>query len=1204
MPKVKELSLQGFKSFANALTITYPTGITAIVGPNGSGKSNVADAIRWVLGEQRMTSLRGSTNEDMIFAGSKSRPRAGMARVALTFDNVDGWLPVDFAEVTVERRTYRDGKSDYMLNGSKIRLTDMRDLLGRASLGRDAYLTIGQGLVDQVLSLRTSERLALFEQAAGIVPYRRRRVASVRNLEKTARNLERVQDIVGEIEPRLQQLKQQVTKAKQHAELYEELRRRRRIWYGYRWGKELEKITAARQRLLYRQEKVTQHQEELTKLTAQIADLRQRLSAERNRLVELHHVSSVSHAEIEKVQRELAVWQERHRLLQERQAESRANLIPLQTALEAGTEDLTGLQVRLAAAVQQLQAGTESLTTLEAEYQQLSTQRHTLLRQQSVLQARALENRHQLADRQSRLKQLDEHAAQLSSRIEQLQAALSSTAQRRQAQQALVGKSRQQLATQEEKLAALEGERERIQTARTVAQTNIEQLRRRLGDQQGDYQQLSARLAALERLKEEGAGLYEGVRALLQAVEKGHLQGLPGTFASMIQVPPELDRAMEIALGAKIQSVVARSWQDANHAIQWLKKHHAGRATFLPLDNLRPSRPLPVPAGTGILGLAANLVKYDDPDLRPAVQLLLGRIAVVERLEAARALHQRLHGGFQIVTLEGEILRSGGTLTGGQVRRQRRGGSLLVRERELRQLPPQVQQCQQAVKELRAEIQEQETQERALSTELRSAIKLQRELERARQAANRYLESQANKLEKSFQETEWQRQLLAEAAQEQSQLGSQRTRLARGQQTAREQLDQAETSLAVIARSLVELSEAQINETVAEQRTCVALLKQDAENRRILQDTRASENQHLSERLTEQKRHSQERTSALAALSVQLSELQLHYEEVRTAAGEISMQIPAIEAQVRTLEQEQQEQESAVDVIRRHRRDAEQRLSRAEISFSRQQDKVQSLRAEIESRLDIVIMEIPEALSAQQPLPLSASTVPFPIILQLPDGIATEIRDLQTQIRRLEPVNPTAQKEYAQLLERHTFLGEQVNDLQTASAHLNQIISELDAMMAIAFSSTFKAIATEFADIFKLLFNGGGANLAIFRQNDEIAGVEITARPPGKRTSGLGMLSGGERTLTAVALLFAVMRISPTPFCILDEVDAMLDEANVGRFRSLLRELGKQTQFIVITHNRGTVEVADTIYGVSMGEDGVSQLLSLSLEDLPPSEIV
>lgn len=1204
MPKFKELSLQGFKSFAAPRTLTCPTGITSIVGPNGSGKSNVADAIRWVLGEQRITTLRGNTNEDMIFAGSKSRSRAGMARVALTFDNTEGWLPVDFAEVAIERRTYRDGKSDYILNGNKIRLMDMRDLLDRAGLGRDAYLTIEQGLVDQVLSLRTSERLALFEQAAGIAPYRSRREESLNSLAKTKHNLERVQDIVGEIEPRLRRLKRQVITAQQHAELSAELCRQQRIWYGYRWGKELEKLVATRQRLLYRQKKVAQHLEELAESREQIAAFRQRLTTARNQLAELHHGSSARHAEAEAAQRELAVTQERNRSLQEQQTESRLNLVPLQTALAAGEAELTELQAQLDEATQQLAKDTARLAELEVEYRQLSAERHTLLRQQSILQSHALENRHQLADRQSRLKQLDEREAQLTQRNSRLKTTLSAAARQRREKQTLVEQSRRQLEGREGELAALEREREQLHVARTTMQANIEQLRHQLVAQQSDYQQLSARLVALERLKEDGVGLYDGVRALLQAVGKGQLQGLPGTFASLIQVPPELDRALETALGAKVQNVVARSWEDARTAIQWLKSHHAGRATFLPLDNLRPSQSLQIPAGTGVIGLAAALVGYADPDLRPAVQLLLGRVAVVQDLETARALYRRLHGGFQIVTLDGEILRSGGALTGGQIRRQRHGGSLLARERELRQLPAQVKQFRQSVKKLQAEIQAQEEEARSLATKLRSVTERQRELEHARQQASRHLESQINELKKSLQAAEWQRQLLTEAEQEQSQLDAQRASLIEEQRAAREQLNHAEETLTTVSQKLTELSESQINEAFSEQRTRVALLKQEVENRRILLETREGETQRLAKQLFEQKRRLQERLLKLSTLSAQLSGLQLHYEKVRAAAEELSAQIPSLEILVATFEQAQAEQEATADAIRRRQRDAEQRCSQTEIAFSRQQDRAQNLRAEIESRLDVVIMEIPAALSVQQPLPWSASTAPFPIVTQLPDGIATEIRDLRIQIRRLEPVNLTAQKEYEQILERHTFLREQINDLQTASAHLNQIINELDEMMKTAFNSTFKAVAAEFTDIFKLLFSGGSAKLSILRQGEESVGVEITARPPGKRTSGLSMLSGGERTLTAIALLFAVMRINPPPFCILDEVDAMLDEANVGRFRSLLRELGKQTQFIVITHNRGTVEVADTIYGVSMGDDGVSQILSLSLEDLPPSEII
>jgi chromosome segregation protein len=1203
MPKLKELSIQGFKSFADPLTLVFPTGITAVVGPNGSGKSNVADAIRWVLGEQRMTTLRGRVGEDMIFAGSKKRARSGMARVSLTFDNSDGWLPVDFAEVVVERRTYRDGKTDYILNGSRVRLMDIRDLLDRAGLGRDAYLTIGQGLVDQVLSLRASERLALFEQAAGIAPYRNRREDALKRLEETQHNLERVQDIIGEIEPQLRRLQRQVERAEQHELLTEELKKLLHTWYGYRWGQVLQKLESAHHRVRYRRERAAGQQEQLDAVTGRLGELRREMAGLRGRLAELHRTSSARHAEAERIQRELAVTRERRRQLQERREEGASRLVPLRSALEAEEQEAAGLRSAVAEAETELVAVRESLAALEGEYRQIEERRHALLRRQSSAEAQALEQRHQRADRQSRLEQLTERREQLVARQAQLAESLETATERRRKQQGAVEEARRALEEAEAGQTRLTSELEALREAQTAAQEAVDDLRRRLAEKRGDYQEQTARLEALERLHAEGAGLYAGVRAVLQAVERGELQGLPGTFAALIQLPEELDRALEAALGSRLQNVVARRWADARAAIEWLKRKRAGRATFLPLDNLRPSRPLDVPTMPGILGVAADLVGYDDPSLEPAVRLLLGRTVVAEDLESARALHKRMRGGFQIVTLEGEILRSGGSVTGGQDRRESAAGSLLARERERRELPEQVAALEaeladlrEALERRRSEVQRVEAQLRQVETELRAR-------ERAQQQARRELDRAVSELERVVQETEWQRNLVEEAEQEQARLGEAAGRLQAELEEIRGRAEETRAELAQVAEALEALAEDELGERVSQRRTEVALLEQEHRNRQVHLESRERELRRLQQQIRDQEARLVSLAGDLEGLGEQVESLGARYEVARAAADGLSAQVPALEEELAVLEKEQATLEKRETEMRRSLREVEQRLSQAEVDARHREDQVQALRREIEEVLEIVVVDLPESLSVQQPLPLAEATVPFPIIPELPEGLEREIRDLRTQIRRLEPVNTAARGEYDEVAKRHTFLREQSHDLEVASAHLRQIIAELDEMMDTAFRTTFKAIASEFSRVFEMLFNGGTAKLALeTNAEDEIVGVEITARPPGKRTSGLGMLSGGERSLTAVALLFAVMHISPTPFCVLDEVDAMLDEANVGRFRSMLRNMGKQIQFIVITHNRGTVEVADTIYGVSMGDDGVSQILSLSLEDLPASE--
>ncbi|MBN1875416.1 MAG: chromosome segregation protein SMC, partial [Anaerolineae bacterium] len=1129
MPRLKQLDIQGFKSFAEPVTFVYPTGIAAIVGPNGSGKSNVADAIRWVLGEQRLTTIRGRTGEDMIFAGSPKRARVGMGRAALTFDNSDNWLAVDFAEVTVERRTYRDGKTDYMINGNKVRLMDLRDLLDRAGLGRDAYLIIGQGAVDQVLSLRPPERLALFEQAAGIAPYRARREDAVKRLADTQHNLERVHDIIGEIEPRLRRLQRQAERVEQHSQLMAMLNETLRTWYGYLWGRAVVDLDQARQHVTYRETHALQRLEDLDGLETQMAGTRNQIATVRADLATLHRESSERHTEAERQQRDLAVARERRRQLQARQEESVSNLVPLRAALEAAREEVIALEAELATNSTALADARAQLAEAEAAHRELEKQRHALLARQGQLQAHALEHRHRLADRQSRHEQVEARLAQAARHEAELTATLNSATERRRERQGTVETTRRALEVVEAEVRDMQEEEARIQAALETARAESEHLRRTVGDKQTELQHAAARLDALERLHAEGSGLYAGVRAAVHAAAQGELHGLPGTVAELIHVPPELDRAIEVALGGQLQNVIAATWEDARVAIDWLKRQRAGRATFLPLDNLRSARPLELPSPSegsmqGILGLASDLVDYD-VRYRRAVLLLLGRTAVAQSLNVARSLYARLRGGFQIVTLEGEIVRSSGSVTGGEDRHQGQGGGLLARERERRELPPQVAVLEAEVQAARVAYRENETRVQSLVQEIQGIGERRREAASRRREADRALESEVRALDKLIQETEWQQARLDEVQAEQVQLTETRARLLEERAVSEAALAETERQLADLEQLLAGLVDQETAGILVAQRTQVALLTQEHDNRRVLLETRQRELVRLERQISGQEERIGALEGELVTLSGQLAELQARYDAVRGAADTLAGQIPSLETHLAALEQVLAEQESQATGLRRVLREAEQRLSQAKLEANRREERIQALRHEIEESLGIVVGDLPETLSAQQPLPLETIVAPLPTVKELPEGeggvsLEKQIRDLRAQLRRLEPVNPAAQTEYEEVMERHTFLREQVDDLTTASAHLTQIIAELDEMMETSFRVTFKAVASEFTRVFKLLFNGGQAKLELAEENGE-SGVEITARPPGKRTSGLGMLSGGERTLTAVALLFA-----------------------------------------------------------------------------------
>ena len=1202
MPKLQRVELQGFKSFADAATFTFPTGITAVVGPNGSGKSNVTDAIRWVLGEQRLTAIRGRTGEDMIFAGSGKRSRSGMARATITFDNSTGWLPVDFAEVIVERRAYRDGTSDYMLNGSKIRLMDLRDLLDRAGLGRDAYLVIGQGLVDQILSLRPQERLALFEQAAGITPYRTRREDAVGRLEETRNNLQRVYDIVGEIEPRLRRLQRQSARVEEYARLQHELSETLLIWYGYRWGRALFDLDQARRRLAYHEDRALALLEDADDLGKQVTAQRHKISEHRERLTELHRESGARHNEAANQQRELAVTRERHSQLADRIEETEANLAPLRTALTVERRDLEVHHAELVAAGTELQGAKKRQSEANEAHERLARQRHATLRRQAEAQARALELRHQLGDREVRLSQTEERLGDLVTQLSDLSAQVGAATERRRAQQEAVALARRGLEEAEGLSRKTQAEEAEADGNLAAARAEAERSQKQLSQRRAELQRASVRLEALDRLHADGAGMYAGVRAVMQAVGGGELQGLPGPVSTLLKVPADLERAIEAALGSQLQDVVARTWDDAQGAIDWLRTRRAGRATFLPLDTLRPPPVLELPRRDGVVGLASELVAYDE-DYRPAALLLLGRTAVVETLDTARRLLRQLRGSFYLVTLAGEIVRSSGSVTGGEGR-EAQGPGLLSRERERRELREQARLLSQLVADDDDILAAAEAKVRSLSELQAACVQKHRLSDDLVKELDRALDLAVRDLERLIQESQWQRGQLEKLAEERDRAIAQGERLRTTCSEARSALETAEALVARSAAELATLSDGEAARTLAERRTEVAVLEQDLDSRRVFVESRQREVDRLERQVSAQEQRLQSLQAELASLNTALDGLETTYDQARHEAEVLAAQIPPLETELGALEVALESHVEREQSLRRVLREAEQRLAQTEVEANRREDQLQTLKREIEETLSIVISNLPDSIATQQPLPLGDIVCPLPTVTELPHGLENQVRDLRTQIRRLEPINPAAKEEYDELAERHRFLREQMDDLERASAHLREIISELDEMMETMFSTTFKLVAAEFARVFELLFSGGSARLELAEGEEGRLGVEILARPPGKRTASLAMLSGGERSLTAVALIFAVMSISPTPFCVLDEVDAMLDEANVGRFRRMLRDLARETQFVIITHNRGTVEVADTIYGVSMGDGGVSEVLSLNLEDMPVSEVM
>jgi chromosome segregation protein len=1195
--RLKHLQLQGYKTFATKTEFLFPSGVTAIVGPNGSGKSNIADAIRWALGEQSYTALRGKRTEDMIFSGSQSRPRAGMAEVILTLDNSDSWLPVDFSEVTLGRRAYRDGQNEYRINGNRVRLRDISELLSQSGLSRRTYTIIGQGLVDAVLSLRAQERRELFEEAAGIVNYRDKREDALRKLDETQRNLERVHDIISEIEPRLKRLQVQADRTQEHKELSAHLEQLLRAWYGYQWGRATRALDQAQQ---IAQERTAQHDNRLGSLqtlAAKIDQTRQVQNDLRRQLGDWHRQSSALHTQAEEGQRELAVLAERSRQLAAQREEHLTEIVTLDVRLAAQAERVTQAQADLVAAQQAVAQHEQETQAAQAAFDARVAERRTLSEELNATQEQQAALRTKIAEHQSRLETLGERVETLITETQVNQGELSRLNDQ-------LSKPSSQLKQVRAQLTHLVAEQERAQQTLD----DLEQQRRTVAEQLTPKQaelrqiqetegQVAARFELLSQLRRDFAIYGQAARALLAAPDPAH--GIKGVLAQMIRVPtdhaPEIIAAVEAALGVYASAVVVTDWRTALNALHRLQSSDvAGRVVLLPLESRQDLEMAPLPLGENGEGIPLSTQVDCDDALRPLVDRLLGHAYLVPDLETAQSKLPHFPHDAICVTSYGEVIRRDGTIEGG---RPAEKTSPIAQEREWSQLnthrielgaqretlETMVAQAQAALEKIYADL-------------TRSRVTLD-DLDARRSAANTICDRLTRQIDRLQQEIDWRQSQIASSEADLKTLYRRQDELRNAIGELAQVRAVTSDKIQLVTAELETLTTEALNEDLKTAQMALAAARQTHQGQQaILHELETNRTRLDQERQARQDRVTEltDEESVVAERIAHLTQDQTH---LTTQLDALKAQIEPAEARLAALEKEQRQLEATERIERTRLHEFEGHLTAARLDVQRCEDRLAQLRSRIEEDLGLVELELGPSMLGQTPLPLHPLVSKIPIVQQLPEGLEDEIKRLRAQQRRLGAVNPNAPAEYQEALERHSFLQEQSSDLVEASDALRQIIAEMDGLIEHAFQQTFEAVASEFSMTFATLFDGGQARLELTDPDDLTqTGVEIAAQPPGKRLQSLASLSGGERALTAVALIFSILKVSPTPFCILDEVDAMLDAANIGRFRAKLESLTEHTQFVLITHNRGTISAADTVYGVSMGADSVSQVYSIRMD--------
>ena len=1190
--RLKSLELLGYKTFASRTLFEFAGAVTCIVGPNGSGKSNIADSLRWVLGEQSYTLLRGKRTEDMIFSGSEQRPRAGMASATVVFDNSDGWLPIDFSEVAITRRAYRDGENEYLVNGQRVRLKDVSELLAQSGLAERTYTIIGQGVVDAALALKPEERRRLFEEAAGIGLHRTRREEALRRLDTTRRNLDRVKDILAELQPRLRSLERQARRSLEYEKVKEDLRVLLRQWYGYHWHAAQKELASARTLARAKAKELQTARQEQTIQAQQLNVLRENILNLRTRLNELHREQAGLHSRREELSRQLAVAEERIRSsreqaqalegefsrLEEELMLQKERLESARLAVERQDAELTEARMQAEAAAKGLEERQVERHAAEVKYQAMRQALAALQTRRDQLHARRDETTSQLEGQRRAL--------------EASQQALSAAETARIQAQDRFERARQGLADSE---AATRGSESDLVALRQQI-SDLEYSRKAVLEEHSVLQAANARvqtqIEVLDQAEASLSGYASGAQVLLNAARQARLPGARGALSNFIEVPPELEVAIAAALGEYLDALVLESGTAADAALDLLASQSA-RGVLIPLDRVAHGKRLSY-SGEGVLGVAAELVSTAR-DLSVTLDLLLGNTLIVRDRVSARRVLRGQPAGVRAVTLHGEIFHASGPVIAGLDSRP----ASLSRPRQKKELSTALTQAEAQLASVQGQLTQLDTRLSSLQQEeerLEAAYRLSRQQEdQARKVFNR----ETVALEQVLQRVAWQEE--------------QRQNIQAG-------IDRMEGNLSNLATDLIQLDD---NLSAAEESARLGVAVMDdidldehqsrltywnalvEANGRSLSDARL--------RLQEQHALHNRAEAALTSARLRQQTLQDSLEKVesdrsvwRQAEGEVGAQIfilreqiePA-EVELETAERQQTEQQAIEAAARQTLTLAEHTHAQAHLGQSRAQEALDNLSQRIQDDFGLVAFDYVEDIAGPTPLPLEGMVEQLPRITQLVPEVEENLKQQRALLRRIGPINPEAQVEYREVQERFEFMTSQVADLEQAEADVRRVITELDELMERELLRTFEAVSEEFSTLFTRLFGGGSARLKLTNADDVTnTGIDIEARLPGRRVQGLSLLSGGERSLTAAALIFALIKISPTPFCVMDEVDAMLDEANVGRFRELLRELSQTTQFIVVTHNRNTVQAADVIYGVTMGRDSSSQVISLKMDEI------
>ncbi|NLB82065.1 MAG: chromosome segregation protein SMC [Clostridiaceae bacterium] len=1180
---LKNLQIQGFKSFVDKINLDFTSGITAIIGPNGSGKSNISDAIRWVMGEQSAKSLRGGNMQDVIFAGTKKRKPLGFAEVSLVIDNSQKKLPIDYEEVMVTRRVFRSGESEYYINKSQCRLKDVHELFMDTGVGKDGYSVIGQGKVSEIVYCRPEDRRQIFEEASGITKYRYRKEEAQRKLSHTQENILRVSDIIGGIQTQLEPLKLQAEKAKKFLNLKEQLK-------TLEVNVSLEE-TAKHKKVLEEIDDVYHNnQQQLDAIGAEIGliekknnvmfdEIRQtEEEAEQRRNQQQQSTELLSD-----IQRDIAV-------LNNRIEQNRESIIKIQDE----TKELTEKMYQLDDALSEQDEGITSflekdeqlktqITALQNELLGIEQEKTTFEQSVEKINNEIANTQTQIASQKSLIDNCDTLVDSISTRVLDIEKEISDKKDLfEQAKQKL-----QQLQTQQKQMSQNEqlyiNKSREISAKTNKAEQSLQQAVDKHRDLQLNLQQAKTRQKLLRDMEKSFDNYAYSVKAVMQAKQKGLLDGLFSTVAQLINVPEKYAVAIETVLGASAQNIVVQTEEDAKQAIAFLKKTKAGRATFLPISAAQGGllKENDLKNQKGVLGIASNLVETE-PMFVKIAQNLLGRVVVVDNIDNAIATARKYNYRFRIVTLDGDLITPGGAMSGGS--KDSKTGFITLAN-ELLRLNTYVAELEKTVESAKAE-------------ELSCQSQLIDLKEQARKASDD-LTALQQKYAVLSAEINHSKDFLQSAQQAQDTLFTEKKQLNEKiismQQDARHSAQTIETLRANAERC---------NDELTKQKEGLSALVNVIEQKNAEIITCKIEHNNVEKDIELYHERVETVKTRKKELQQAIEQKDISKEEIKDRNEDLTEDIEFKTHQIQETQNDITEHKQQIALLVEHGRKLQERLKtmQAQITEKREmqlvlqqeQGRTEAKKAKAESELESIINYLWE----EYELTISTANqykTEIGSITKAQKGITL----LKNQIRDLGNINVDAIGEYANIKERFDFLTSQKNDLAQAGKNLEKVISDMEQIMENLFATKLEEINKQFAEVFADLFGGGTAKLVLTRPDDVLSsGVEIDVQPPGKAVKNMLQLSGGEQAFVSIALLFAILKVKPSPFCIFDEIEASLDEVNVYRFADYLKKFSAISQFIVVTHRRGTMEAANMLYGVTMQEQGVTSLISLNIDDI------